>query len=92
MISLIVGYFIVINIVAYVFIYLDIKNILKKFKPEFKNFMYIFLSILGGFIGILTMSHMYDFRRKDKIFKRIIPLIIFIEAAIVLFIIYKQNT
>ncbi len=90
-INFIIGYFIGINLVSYIFIWLKIRTNIIKINDGTIDFIYVLLSILGGFIGILIPSEMFNYRRDDKLFKRIIPFVIVIEIAIIGYIIYKVN-
>ena len=92
MVNFIVGYFICINIISYIFIWLNIRTEFIKISPKWIDTIYLIFSILGGFVGIMVASEMFNYRKKEKLFKRWIPLVIFIEACIILYIIYKVRT
>ncbi len=89
MTNFIVGYVICINIISYLFIWINIRTDYIKIDQKWIDTIYLVFSILGGFVGIIVASEMFNYRRKEKIFKRWIPLVIFIEACIILYIIYK---
>ena len=89
MINFIVGYVICINIISYIFIWLNIRTEYIKIDKKWVDTIYLVFSILGGFIGIMVASEMFNYRKKETLFKKWIPLVIFIEACIVLYIIYK---
>ena len=91
MINFVVGYFILINLISYMFIWLNIRTDIVKINKKWLDTVYLLLSILGGFVGIMIGSEMFNYRKDEKIFKRYIPLVIFIEICIVLYIIYKLN-
>ena len=89
MANFIIGYFICVNLISYMFIWLNIRTKLIKLDKKWQDTIYLLFSILGGFVGIMIASEMFNYRKDEKIFKRYIPLVIFIEACIVLYIIYK---
>ncbi len=91
MLSLIVGYLIVINIISMIFMYIDTKGMLSKLSKQIINFIYIILAIIGGSVGILVTSQLFSYKNDEKMIKRGIPLIIFIEAVVILFIYIKIN-
>ena len=92
MINFIIGYFIIINLISYMFIYLNIRTKIIKLNTKRIDTVYLVMSILGGFVGIMVGSEMFNYRKDEKIFKRYIPLVIFIEICIILYITYKLNT
>lgn len=91
MLSFIVGYLIVINIISMIFMYIDTKQIFLKLSKKTINFIYIILAIIGGSVGILVTSQLFSYKNDEKIIKRGIPLIIFIEIVAILFIYIKIN-
>ena len=91
MINFIIGYFILINLISYMFIWLNIRTHVVKINQKWLDTVYLLLSILGGFVGIMIGSEMFNYRKDEKIFKRYIPLVIFIEICIILYIVYKLN-
>ena len=72
------------------FMYIDAKTKLIKLKDGTKNFIYIILTILGGCIGVLITSQLLEYKQDEKLIKKIIPNIVFIEVIIIGYIIYKQ--
>ena len=91
MINFIIGYLIIVNIISMIFMYIDMKTDLIKFETKSINFIYCMLAIVGGSIGILITSQMFGYKRDEKIIKRIIPFIIFIEVAVIVYFILKTN-
>lgn len=89
MINIVMGYVIFINIVSMIFMYVDMKNFIK-ISEKNKNFIYIIMSILGGSIGILITSQMLGYKYDEKIIKRGIPFILFIEIIIIGYLVYKK--
>ena len=89
MTNFIVGYFICINIISYLFIWLNIRTKYIKIDKKCIDTIYLVFSILGGFVGIMLAAEMFNYRKDEKLFKRYIPLVIFIEVCIILYIIYK---
>ena len=89
MVNFIIGYVICINMISYMFIWLNIRTEYIKISKKWIDTIYLMLSILGGFVGIMVATEMFNYRKKEKIFKRWIPLVIFIEISIILYIIYK---
>lgn len=91
MLNFVVGYLIVINIISMIFMYIDTKGIFSKLSKQTINFIYIILAIIGGSVGILVTSQLFSYKNDEKIIKRGIPLIIFIEVVVILFIYIKVN-
>lgn len=89
MANFIIGYVICINMISYMFIWLNIRTEYIKISKKWVDTIYLVFSILGGFVGIMVATEMFNYRKKEKIFKRWIPLVIFIEISIILYIIYK---
>ena len=93
LISFLVGYFFVINIVSIAYIWLNAKTNLIKLKEKNKDLISVIISVIGGFIGILLGCEMLQYKQDKKLYKRWIPLIIFVEFMIIVFIVYnKVNT
>ena len=92
MVNFIVGYVICINMISYLFIWLNIRTGFIKLDEKWVDTIYLIMSILGGFVGIVVASEMFNYRKDEKIFKRWIPLVIFIEVCIIFYIIYKLNS
>ena len=90
LISFLVGYFFAINIVSIVYIWLNAKTNLIKWKEKNKDLISIIFSVIGGFVGILLGSEMLQYKQDKKLYKRWIPLIIFVEFMIIVFIVYKK--
>ena len=92
-ISFLVGYFFAINIVSIAYIWLNAKTNLIKLKEKNKDLISVIISVIGGFIGILLGCEMLQYKQDKKLYKRWIPLIIFVEFMIIVFIVYnKVNT
>ena len=66
MLSLIVGYLIVINIISMIFMYIDTKGMLSKLSKQIINFIYIILAIIGGSVGILVTSQLFSYKNDEK--------------------------
>lgn len=79
--NIIIGYLIIINIVTMILMYCDMKKFIK-IKSNNMNMIYLILSIIGGFVGVLVTSQMFGFKRDEKIIKKWIPIIVFLEVAI----------
>ena len=86
--NIIIGYLIIINIVTMIRMYWDMKEFIK-IKSNNMNMIYLILSIIGGFVGVLVTSQMFGFKRDEKIIKKWIPIIVFLEVAIGLTIFAK---
>ena len=93
LISFLVGYFFVINIVSIAYIWLNAKTNVIKLNEKSKDLISVIISVIGGFIGILLGCEMLQYKQDKKLYKRWIPLIIFVEFMIIVFIVYnKVNT
>lgn len=90
MFNIIMGYFIVINILPMILIYVDYTFNLK-IKEDVLDFIYCIIAIIGGSIGIIIFSKMFMYKRDTKTMKWIVPLILFIQIVIALTIFSKVN-
>lgn len=90
MFNIIMGYFIVINILPMILIYVDYTFNLK-IKEDALDFIYCIIAIIGGSIGIIIFSKMFMYKRDTKTMKWIVPLILFIQIVIALIIFSKVN-
>ena len=90
LISFLVGYFFAINIVSIAYIWLNAKTNLIKLKEKNKDLMSVIISVIGGFIGILLGCEMLQYKQDKKLYKIWIPLIIFVEFMIIVFIVYNK--
>ena len=91
LISFLVGYFFAINIVSIAYILLNAKTNLIKLKEKNKDLISVIISVIGGFIGILLGCEMLQYKQDRKLYKRWIPLIIFVEFMIIVFIVYNKT-
>ena len=91
LISFLVGYFFVINIVSIAYIWLNAKTNLIKLKEKNKDLISVIISVIGGFIGILLGCEMLQYKQDKKLYKIWIPLIIFVEFMIIVFIVYNRT-
>ena len=91
LISFLVGYFFVINIVSIAYIWLNAKTNLIKLKEKSKDLISVIISVIGGFIGILLGCEMLQYKQDKKFYKIWIPLIIFVEFMIIVFIVYNKT-
>ena len=92
MINFIIGYMICINLISYLFLWMNVRTNFIKMDKKWVDTIYLALSILGGFVGVIVASEMFNYGKNEKIFKRWIPLVIFIEVCIILYVIYKIRT
>jgi uncharacterized membrane protein YsdA (DUF1294 family) len=90
LISFLVGYFFTVNIASIIYIWLNVKTNLIKLKEKNKDLISVIFSIIGGFVGILLGSEMLQYKQDKKLYKRWIPLIIFVEFMIIVFIVYNK--
>lgn len=91
LISFLVGYFFAINIVSIAYIWLNAKTNLIKLKEKNKDLISVIISVIGGFIGILLGCEMLQYKQDKKLYKIWIPLIIFVEFMIIVFIVYNKT-
>lgn len=90
MTSFLVGYIIVINLVAFfVLSYFKMQENQKDIPAKTIEITFIIISILGGFVGILLGSQLNDYRRDTKVIKRWIPLIVAAYVIIIVIVLYN---
>ena len=91
LINFIVGYAIIINLIGIILVYLKVKtHIMDKIPQGLLNLVHIIISMLGGFIGTLVGAEMLGYGTDTKIFKRWIPLIIFAEVCVIIYVMYSR--
>lgn len=90
LINIIVAYCIGINLLAIVIIFLQAKTELIKIPKGIVNLILTMFSLIGGFVGVLVGAEILSYEQDNKLFKRWIPLFIFIEVCIVIYIIYQN--
>lgn len=90
MLNFIIGYLVIVNCISMIFMYIDMKTDLIKLEKRIINFIYALLAIIGGSIGILVTSQMFGYKKEDRIIKRFIPFIVFLEVIIIGIIIIKK--
>lgn len=88
-ISYIVGYFVAINLISLILVYIKGRTDFIEMKNKFFNIICVILSVAGGFVGVLLGAEMSNYEQDNKLFKRWIPFIIFIEACVILYIVYR---
>ena len=89
MLNFVIGYLVIINIISTIFMYVDMRT--DVIKIEKINFIYAVLATIGGSIGILVTSQMFGYKKDEKIIKRVIPFIVFVEVIIAGYIFVKIN-
>ena len=92
LINFVVGYFIAINIVGFVLIWIKQNTEFIKTPNKVLNILFLVLSLVGGFIGVLVGAEMFHYEQDNKLFKRWIPFFIFIEVCIIIYVIYQNNS
>lgn len=92
LINFFVGYFIVINLVGIVVIWIKQNTDFIKTPNKVLNIVFLILSLLGGFIGVIVGAEMFHYEQDNKLFKRWIPFFIFIEMCIVFYLLYQNIT
>lgn len=91
-ISLIVGYILAINMISIILMWIKAKTEYIKIPDNIMNTIFVILSLAGGFIGVLRGTEMLGYQTDNKLFKRYIPVMIFFEVCIVLWIIGTNDT
>ena len=66
LLSFIIGYLIVINIVSISLVWLNVKTDIIKIKDKTLNWILVIISLLGGFIGTLVGAEMMGYNIKEK--------------------------
>ena len=90
LIKILVSYFIIINIISLSIIWLKSKTETITMDTKKFNMILFIISILGGFIGTLLGVEMLQYEQDNKLFKRWIPICVFIEVCIILAIYYRN--
>lgn len=90
LISFLVGYIIIINLIGISLVWLKSHTDLIKISEPLLNTIFIVISMIGGFIGVLVGAEMLGYKQDSKLFKRWIPFLVFIEICIVVYIVYQN--
>ena len=51
--------------ISYIFIWLNIRTEYIKISKKWVDTIYLVLSILGGFVGIMIATEMFNYRKKE---------------------------
>jgi uncharacterized membrane protein YsdA (DUF1294 family) len=89
MINYIVGYFIGINLISLVLVYIKGRTDFFSMSNKIFNIICVVLSMAGGIVGVLLGAEMSNYEEGNKLFTKWIPFIFFIEFCIVVYIIYQ---
>ena len=90
LIKIIIGYLIIINIVSIAVMWLKVKTKVIKMNGKGLNILFVILAAAGGVIGVLVGNEMINYDPESKLFKRWIPILVFIEVCIIGYIIYNN--
>lgn len=88
--SIVVGYAISVNLIALIIIYLRVHTNLIKISKRSVNLILTIIALLGGFVGTLVGAEILNYEQENKLFKRGIPCLIFIEACVIIYIFYRN--
>ena len=91
MVNFIVGYFIVINLIGISLIWIRVNTDYIKMSEKILNIIYLIVSMIEGFVGILIGAEMFEYKNRNKMLKIWIPLLVFIEACTIIFILYQNS-
>lgn len=92
LINLLIGYFILINLIGIILIWIKQNTEFIKTPNKVLNIVFLILSLVGGFIGVMVGAEMLHYEQENKLFKRWIPFFVFVEVCIIVYLIYKNNT
>lgn len=89
-INILVGYLIGVNLVSLVAVYIKGKTNIINVKNSVFNLICVILSMVGGVIGVMLGAEMSGYEQDNKIFRKWIPFIPFIELCIIIYIVYQK--
>ncbi len=89
-INILVGYLIGVNLVSLVAVYIKGKTNIINVKNSVFNLICVILSMVGGVIGVMLGAEMSSYEQDNKIFRKWIPFITFIELCIIIYIVYQK--
>ncbi len=89
--NFLIGYVIFMNVISYLFMWISIRTNFLKLEDKARDIICLLLAVVGGFIGIMLAKEMFNYGEDNKIFKRWIPLIIFVEVCIIVYVVCKKN-
>ena len=78
-INILVGYLIGINLVSLIAVYIKGKTNIINVKNSVFNLICVILSMIGGVIRVMLGAEMSSYEQDNKIFRKWIPFITFIE-------------
>lgn len=85
-----IGYLIAINLISISLVWLNVKTDIIRIKDSVMTAIFVILSIAGGVVGTLLGSEMLGYKTDSKVFKRLIPVLVFVEICVVLYAIYVK--
>jgi len=88
LIKILVSYFFIINLIGLGLVFFKSKTELIAMETKKFNIILFVISIIGGFIGVLLGVEMLQYEPNNKLFKRWIPLCVFAEVCLILYICY----
>lgn len=88
--NFVIGYAIAINLISISFIWINAKTELIKMDGKWLGLTFLILSAIGGFIGVLVGNEMLDYKQDSKLFRIVIPIIVFIEACVIAYIMHGR--
>lgn len=90
LIKFLIGYFMVLNLFAIILMCLKVKTDFIKTDVKKLDVIFLIVSMLGGFVGVLVGSEMLGYQKDIKLYKKTIPWIIFLEVCIIATIVYYK--
>ena len=91
LIKFLFGFLVVINIMGISIEWIKVRTDLIKLNDKAMNLIYVVISLCGGFVGVLLGAEMMGLKQENKVLKKLIPILVFIEIAIIVWIAYMNK-
>lgn len=91
LIKFLFGFLVVINIMGISIEWIKVRTDLIKLNDKAMNLIYVVISLCGGFVGVLLGAEMMGLKQENKVLKKLIPILVFIEIAIIVWVAYMNK-
>lgn len=91
LIKILFGFFVVVNILGISLEWIRIRTDIIKLSDKAMNLIYVIISLCGGFVGVLLGAEMMGLKQENKVLKKLIPILVFIEICVIVWIFYLNR-
>lgn len=91
LIKILFGFFVVVNILGISLEWIRIRTDIIKLSDKTMNLIYVIISLCGGFVGVLLGAEMMGLKQENKVLKKLIPILVFVEICVIVWIFYLNR-